>query len=221
MEFGAVVEGNGLEPVWFGADDLGNGCSGMGGGPVGELGEPGQAGHALHEGKDTLVPVLSQDRVRFPVAEFQPVIDLVRPLGNVAFPTQNAAGIIAAAALTASFGHDPEVLVEGTATAPVLANPTIYGLEAYGEQAVAFEVPGDLFRAPLELQELDHEVPAFWRVVGSPSLPATPCSRIRMGFKWGIPSLRRPLVSTQLPINGASCAAKGFGDLGNGHASGF
>ena len=40
MEFRAVVERDGLESVRFGADDPGNGRSGMCGGPVGKLRDP-------------------------------------------------------------------------------------------------------------------------------------------------------------------------------------
>jgi hypothetical protein len=87
--------------------------------------------------------------------------------------------------LPAAFGHDPEVPVEAAVAAPVLADPAVNGLESYGEQAMVLEVPDDRFRASLELQELKYEDPALGRVVGLPSLLATPCRGIGMGYKGG------------------------------------
>ena len=136
------------------------------------------------------------------MAEFHAAIDSGRPFGNVAFSPQNALGIIAAIAFPATFRHDPEVPEEGAAAAAVLADPAVNGLEADGEQAMVLEVPGDLLRAPLELQELIDEVPALGRVVGPPSLPAAPGGRIGVSLKGRIPALLGPLIAPKLSIDG-------------------
>ena len=154
VELGAVIGGDGVEPVGVALGQADRPVVELlrGAGP--ELADEEVAALALHQAHDAVLIAGPHDGIDLPVPDAPAVEHMRGTIGEVALAGEPAATVIGAVAFAKpSLVCPTQVLMQETATAPIVPDVPIDGLVADTQQLLPAQVAGNLFWTPLLAQQ--------------------------------------------------------------------
>ena len=154
VKLGPVVEGDRLEPPRMPVDQSDDDPDGVLFGAAGEFANQHVAGLSLHQGDHTVTLLaLSHHRIDLPVTNSVPPLHGSRPLLDHPLPGQSPSGVIASIAFATLLERLTQVGVQRASSSHVAPDVAVDGFVADGEPTCATQVPADLLRAPLLLEQ--------------------------------------------------------------------
>ncbi len=208
MEFGAVIEGERLEPATVAADRAGRGARYLLGVARGKLLDDGVSGFPLDQREHAMAQVAAHHRIALPVADAPACFDLCGTIANGPLAGQHAPGIVAAVALAPEFAHDPGMAPQVTTGSFIPANAPVDRLVADAQRAPFLEHTRDLFGAPFAAYQSRHPRQILGAEVRPAATSSAPGNGVAMRLLGAIIAVVVRHVAAQFPPDRAAMATQ-------------
>src|SRR5678816_650447 len=216
MELGSVVRGDRTQSSWVPGQKFQQHPVGFGGGPRFQFSDQHVAALALDQRQDAVAAfseAFTHHGVDLPMARPTARLHTGRSLADQPLPSQAAPAVVAPVALAALLAGAPQVQVQGATGLEIPPDVPVDGLVANRQFPRQRQMPGDLLRTPLLLQERFDLHPLGSRKLAVAPRTVTPRMRPLMRSRRTVASIVGRAVAPQFPRHRAPVPSKLARDL--------